>query len=122
MAAENRNAADVIGWAQTELLRARYEVTVAVHHLAVVVALFYVAVVGASLWWGYFELVEHGWSHAWWDWTVWGLVLASLWFITFALVLGWTQRLVVSVVRYRSRRRVGQWRGWADTNDPDRLR
>ena len=94
-------------WTKTELLRARFEVSVAVHHTVLLVVVFYVAVVGASIWWGFFELVEHGMSRSWWEWTISAIGLAALWFSVFALIFGWTQHLVIYLMHRRSRGRVG---------------
>jgi hypothetical protein len=72
---------ELFAWKKAALHQARFEVSVAVHHMFLLVAVFYVAVVSVSLWWGYVELVEHGRSWAWWEWPVWGTALAAFWFM-----------------------------------------
>jgi hypothetical protein len=104
--AEEQNAAEVHAWAKDELLRSRFEVSLAVHHMLLLVAVFYVAVVAASLWWGYFELIEHGKLQSWWHWLAWGMGFAAFWFVVFALVFAWTQTAVIRIAHSRARRRV----------------
>jgi hypothetical protein len=97
--AEDLNIADLERWVKTELLRSREDVALLAHHLLLVIAVSYVAVVGVSLWYGQHELVEHGRVWAWWAWPVWAAVSAAFWFLIFVLVLTWTQRVAISIMR-----------------------
>lgn len=104
---EEKNAAEIRAWTKAELRRARFEVSATVHHMLLLIAVTYVAVMCVSLWWVYTELIEHGQLQSGWHWLVLGAGLAAFWFAVFAVVFVWTQSAVSSIAHRRAIRRLG---------------